>query len=154
MKIKLFKWYKRYFSIESKYERARKYWVRGGVYRYVAMYITFKIKTKYGCYLSPKAIIGKNLSLRHPVGVVIGDGVTIGDNATIYQGVTLGAARSGEGAKALYPNLSDEITIFAGACVLGNINISNNVIVGANSVLLVDATPDSVYAGIPAKRIK
>lgn len=147
-------WHRSYFSIEQRYYRALKYWKKGGVYKYISLAITNKINKRYGCYLSPKATVGEGLSLRHPVGIVIGDGVCLGDNVCIYQGVTIGAVRSGEGEKNLYPSISNNVVIFAGACVLGNILLSEGVTVGANAVLITDADKDSVYVGIPARKIK
>ena len=43
--------------------------------------------------------------------------------------------------------------VFAGAKIIGNIRIGNNVIVGANAVVIDDVPDDCVVAGIPAKVI-
>ena len=150
----IFRWYRRYYSIEQRYYRALKFWKMGGVYKYLSIYITNRINRNYSCYLSPKATVGERLSLRHPVGIVIGDGVHLGNDVCLYQSVTLGAVRSGEGEKNLYPTISDNVVIFAGACVLGSVKLSEGVTVGANAVLLTDAEKNSVYVGIPAKKIK
>ncbi|MFT5002282.1 MAG: serine acetyltransferase [Polaribacter sp.] len=69
--------------------------------KYISMYLIQKIQMKFSCYLSPKAKLGKNLIIRHPVGFVIGEGVVLGDNVTIYQNVTFGAARFGESLKGV-----------------------------------------------------
>lgn len=46
------------------------------------------------------------------------------------------------------------MTIYAGAAVLGPITIGDNVIIGANSVVINDIPSSVVVAGIPAKIIK
>lgn len=138
-------------SVENIYCDARRYWKKGGVYRYWSLYLTKKIQKDFGCYLSPQAIVGKNLKLKHPVGVVIGDGVVVGNNVTLFQHVTLGAARLGEGKEGLYPILEDNVIVFAGAVVVGGILLGNRSVVGANSVVLNNVNASSVVVGIPAK---
>tara|TARA_R110001583_G_scaffold73469_1_gene204406 strand:+ start:7584 stop:8075 length:492 start_codon:yes stop_codon:yes gene_type:complete len=138
-------------SIHELYERSRVNYARGGIYRRYSYHLERKIIRNFGCYLSKKAIIGKNVKFRHPVGIVIGDGVTIGNDVLIYQNVTLGAARIGEGAKGFYPQIANGVTIFAGAKILGSITIGENSSIGANAVVLKDVPPNSIAVGIPAK---
>ena len=138
-------------TIHELYERSREYYSKGGIYRRYSDYLDRKIVRNFGCYLSSKANIGINVKFRHPVGIVIGEGVTIGNNVLIYQNVTLGAARVGEGNKGLYPRIESGVTIFAGAKILGSITIGENASIGANAVVLRDVPPNSVAVGIPAK---
>jgi serine O-acetyltransferase len=105
------------------------------------------IKTT-GCYLSPKAKVGNALFVPHATGVVIGDGVEIGDRVHIYQNVTLGSKNGTE-----YPIIGNDVKIFAGACVIGQIRIGNRVVIGANSVVTKDVLDNCVVAGVPAKVI-
>ena len=44
----------------------------------------------------------------------------------------------------------NNVTIGAGAFVLGNIVIGNNVKIGANSVVLKDVLPNRTVVGVPA----
>lgn len=138
-------------SVEDRYCDARRYWKKGGVYRFWSLYLTKKIQKDFGCYLSPQASVGENLKLKHPVGVVIGDGVVVGNNVTLFQHVTLGAARLGEGKEGLYPILEDNVVVFAGAVVVGGILLGNRSVVGANAVVLNNVNASSVVVGIPAK---
>ena len=72
----------------------------------------------------------------------------IGEKVTIYQGVTIGQS------KGVYPVIGDNVIIYAGAKIVGDVHIGNNVIIGANSVV-VDSVPDNtIVAGIPARVIK
>jgi serine O-acetyltransferase len=109
-----------------------------------------RIKTCMDLYYSTE--IGPGLNIQHGFGIVIGPRHKIGSNFTIHQGVTLGQ-------KKLYsPNesieIGDHVTLFAGARILGNIAIGDYVQVGANSVLIHNAEAKSVYAGIPAKKVR
>ena len=49
------------------------------------------------------------------------------------------------------PTIGNNVTIYSGAKVLGNIIIGDNVIVGANAVVLRDVPANCVVAGVPAK---
>lgn len=118
-----------------------------------AVYIERKIQREFGCYISSTAIIGKGFRLPHPVGIIIGAHVIIEENVTVYQDVTIGSARTGDSKKAKQPHVGEGSTIFAGAKVLGSINIAPNTIVAANAVLLHDTDDNGVYGGVPAKKI-
>ena len=82
--------------------------------------------------------------------VIVGESV-IGKNFTIMQGVTIGRGFSKKNLGC--PSIGDNVIVFAGAKVFGNITIGNNVIIGANSVVSTDIPSNSVVAGNPAKII-
>lgn len=98
--------------------------------------------------------IGKGLIVRHPNGIVIGSGSIIGDSCTLLQQVTLGE-RNGDGSDSThaYPLVMNNVVINAGAKVVGGVVLGNNVIVGANAVVLNDVPENCVAIGIPAKII-
>ena len=56
--------------------------------------------------------------------------------------------------KKYFPTIGDNVTIYAGACVIGGIKIGNNVVIGANAVVTKDIPDNSVVVGNPAKTIK
>lgn len=100
-------------------------------------------------YYSAK--IGKNFKIHHGLGTVIGARVIIKDNCTIYQNVTLGdKGRNGKGR----PVIDNNVTIYTGAKVLGDIYLGENCIVGANSLVLSSFEKNSIIAGTPAKLVK
>lgn len=112
---------------------------------------------RYGifCNVDSCADIGKGLFLPHPHGIVLGAGVTLGENCTIYQDVTLGSigGRGGISEPKEYPTVGKNCIFYAGCKVIGEVNIQNDTVVGANSVLRCDTENKSIYAGVPAKRI-
>ena len=110
-------------------------------------YINKNLK-KYNCYIAPNAEISNNMLFPHPIGVVIGDGVKIGKNCTVFQNVTIGKKND------LYPTIGNNVTIYPGTVIVGNVKIGDNSIIGANSVVLHDVPPNTVVAGNPAKIIK
>ena len=53
-----------------------------------------------------------------------------------------------------YPKLGDSVTVYSGAKIIGGIYIGDGATIGANSVVIRDVEANSVYAGVPAKRIR
>ncbi|HYB91593.1 MAG TPA: serine O-acetyltransferase EpsC [Candidatus Binataceae bacterium] len=109
------------------------------------------VHNKTGIDIHPGAQIGPSFFIDHGTGVVIGETTIIGRNVKIYQGVTLGAksfpkdekGRIVKGIKR-HPNIENEVTIYAGATILGNITIGRGSIIGGNVWLLDSVPPESV----------
>jgi len=112
------------------------------------------VERRYGCYISPKAQLGIGIHFPHPVGIVIGEGVVVGHHCTIFQHVTLGSARIGEAALNRYPNIGDDVTLFTGAVVVGQITIGNGAVVAANAVVITNVEPGQTVGGIPARPLE
>jgi serine O-acetyltransferase len=102
--------------------------------------------------IHPGAQIGENVFIDHGIGVVVGETTIIKDNVTIYQGVTLGGVSLNPGKR--HPTIEEDVTIGAGAKILGNITIGKGSKIGANSVVVKDVPPYSTVVGIPGKVIK
>lgn len=133
--------------------RLSKYFYDKG-YTILAQIFKKRLEKKYGLHISLKSEIKYGIKFPHVNGIVIGDGVVMGINCTIYHQVTLGGQRKGDGKKGNYPVVGDNVTIFSGAKILGNVKIGDGSVIGANSVVISDIEPNSVYAGIPAKKIR
>ncbi|MCG3176254.1 MAG: 2,3,4,5-tetrahydropyridine-2,6-dicarboxylate N-acetyltransferase [Candidatus Omnitrophica bacterium] len=102
-----------------------------------------------GIEIHPGARIGKGLFIDHGMGVVIGETSVLGDNVTLFQGVTLGGTGKDKGKR--HPTLGNNVTVGAGAKVLGNIRIGDNVSIGANAVVIRDVPPNSTVVGVPGR---
>lgn len=107
------------------------------------------MRTRTGIELYYSTQIGRGLNIQHGVGIVVGPRYVIGENFMIHQGVTLGQRKS---AKEVII-IGDNVSVFAGAKILGNVIIGNNVKIAANAVLLTNADENCTYGGIPAKLI-
>ena len=108
----------------------------------------------FGIEFTPRCKVGPGLMLPHTVGTVVG-AFELGENVTIFQGVTIGASHLDfKFDKKLRPKIGSNVTIGAGAKILGGVAIRNWTVIGANAVVL-DSTPsNSLVAGVPARVVK
>lgn len=90
--------------------------------------------------------LGGGLLLPHPNGIVIHPDAAIGTNCLILQQVTIGIIDSG-GA----PRLGNHVDCGAGAKILGGIRIGDDVLIGANAVVLTNIDAGCTAVGIPAR---
>lgn len=67
----------------------------------------------------------------------------IGINCMVLQGVTIGYTD-----KDKKPVIGDNVIVYAGAKVLGDITIGDNVKIGANSVVIKDVPENSTVVGV------
>ncbi len=116
---------------------------------FVPRLISHVARALTGIEIHPGAKIGCGVFIDHGMGVVIGETAIIGDLALIYQGVTLGGTGKEMGKR--HPTLGTGVVVGAGAKVLGNIQIGNNVRIGAGSVVLREVPSDCTVVGIPGR---
>jgi serine O-acetyltransferase len=120
------------------------------------------IHNKTGIDIHPGADIGPHFFIDHGTGVVIGETAVIGKHVKIYQGVTLGAKHFPKDAKGRvvkgnkrHPNIEDDVTIYAGATILGDVTIGKGSIIGGNVWLLESVPPNTVvYSEAGQTRMK
>ena len=105
-----------------------------------------------GIEIHPGAKVGKKVFFDHGMGIVVGETAIIGDNCIIFHGVTLGGVTSTKTKR--HPTLENNVTVGAGAKILGNITIGEDSKIGANSVILKDIPKNSVAVGIPGRIVQ
>ena len=96
--------------------------------------------------------MGRGILIDHGAGVVIGETTVVGDNCTIYQGVTLGGVGTQKGKR--HPTLGNNVSVGAGAKILGSFEVGDNCTIAANAVLLKSLEDNITAVGIPARPIK
>ena len=84
------------------------------------------------------------------VGVVVHARSVIGKNCLLGQNITIG----GKSGWYEVPIIGDNVHISAGARILGPVKVGNNVIIGANAVVIKDVPDNCIVAGVPAKVIR
>ncbi len=110
--------------------------------------ITELAHSETGIDIHPGATIGERFFIDHGTGVVIGETARIGANVRLYQGVTLGAKsfpldERGNPIKGIdrHPKVEDDVIIYAGATILGNITIGKGAEIGGNVWITKDVPP-------------
>lgn len=112
-----------------------------------------------GIDIHPGATIGSHFFIDHGTGVVIGETCVLGRGVRLYQGVTLGAKsfpldENGKPIKGIarHPILEDEVTVYAGATILGRVTIGRGSVIGGNVWLTRSVPPESRVAQQPPRQ--
>jgi len=98
--------------------------------------------------ISSTAEIGGGLIVQHGYATIIAPR-KIGKNCWVNQGVTIGYTNDTD-----CPTLGDNVTVYCGAKVLGDVKVGNNVIIAANAVVVKDVPDNCIVGGVPARIIK
>lgn len=102
-----------------------------------------------GIEIHPAARLGRGLFIDHGMGIVIGETAEVGENVSLLQGVTLGGTSTRREKR--HPTLRDNVTVGAGAKIIGAITIGESSRVGAGSVVVRDVPPNAVVVGVPGR---
>lgn len=121
-------------------------------FKLLARFLSFIGRFFTGIEIHPGARIGQRFFIDHGMGVVIGETATIGDDVTIYHDVTLGGTSFDKGIR--HPQVGNNVIIGAGAQLLGPINISDNVRIGSNAVVVKDVPEGVTMVGVPAHPVE
>lgn len=105
-----------------------------------------------GIDIHPAARLGRRIVMDHGMGIVIGETAEIGDDCYLYHQVTLGVARTMPNKR--HPTVGRNVTIGAGAKVLGAIRVGDGARIGANAVVVEDVPADVTVVGIPARQVE
>lgn len=95
----------------------------------------------------PPEKIGGGLYFQHGFSTILA-AFEIGERCKIFQQVTIGY--NGDDA----PVLGNDVTVTAGAIVIGKVYVGNGSVIGAGSVVTHDVADNTVVAGVPARFIK
>jgi serine O-acetyltransferase len=100
-----------------------------------------------GIEIHPGAKIGPRFFIDHGMGVVIGETTEIGAGVMLYQGVTLGGTSTRRVKR--HPTLHNNVTVGAGAKVIGAVEIGENSQIGAGSVVVTNVPANATVVGVP-----
>lgn len=100
-----------------------------------------------GVELPCEAEVGHGLVIDHGHGIVVSGYARIGDRCRLRSGVVIGLSHTDDPCA---PVIGHGVDIGSGAKLLGRITVGDNVLVGANAVVLDDVPSDSVVTGVPA----
>ena len=141
-----------YPSVKAMFYHRLAHRLYGGGHTTLARLISQHSRHVTGIEIHPGACIGKGLFIDHGNGVVIGETTVIGDNVTLYQGVTLGGTGKDVGKR--HPTIGSNVTIGAGAKVLGPFTVGDGSKIGAGAVVLKEVPPNSTVVGNPGRVVR
>lgn len=114
-----------------------------------ALQLPRKALMRWVCCIIPRNVPCSTV-FPHPIGIVIARRVKIGDGCKIWQNVTIGNKSY---TTEDFPVIGDNVTIYAGAVIVGRITIGSNAVIGANSVVLQNVPNGALAVGNPARII-
>lgn len=92
--------------------------------------------------------IGPGLFIQHGFSTIIA-AKHIGKNCWINQQVTIGYSNETD-----CPTIGDNVTVCAGAKIIGGVTIGENSKIGANAVVVKNVPPNVTVVGIPAQIVR
>jgi serine O-acetyltransferase len=92
--------------------------------------------------------IGPGLFIQHGFSTIIA-AKSLGQNCWVNQQVTIGFSSVDD-----CPTLGNNVSVKAGAIVIGDIAIGDGVIVGAGAVVVKDVPPGCTVVGVPARIVR
>jgi putative colanic acid biosynthesis acetyltransferase WcaB len=113
-------------------------------YRYLVEWV-------WGIELPRKLTIGKGLALFHGQALIVNHTVVIGENCTLRNSTTIGHKVLADGSFSKCPRIGNNVNIGANVCIIGDIEIGDNVTIGAGSVVTKNVPSDCVIVGNPAR---
>jgi serine O-acetyltransferase len=101
-----------------------------------------------GIDLPCEVTIGRRFRIEHFGGIIISGDAVIGDDVVLRNGVTIGLKHRDDPGS---PVIGNRVDIGAGAKLLGRIRIGDDVLIGANAVVITDVPANSIAVGVPAR---
>jgi serine O-acetyltransferase len=95
--------------------------------------------------------LGRRVRLWHHSGMIL-HARSIGNDVHIRHNTTFGVVRRDHNTEI--PIIEDRVDLGCGVCVLGNVTVGHDSVVGSNAVVVHDIPPYSVAVGLPARVVK
>lgn len=100
-----------------------------------------------GIEIHPGATLHGRCFIDHGMGVVVGETTEIGDGCHLHQGVTLGGTSTQRTKR--HPTLCNDVTVGAGAQVIGAVTVGTGAKIGAGSVVVGNVPEYATVVGVP-----
>ena len=108
-----------------------------------------RLGNRLGIEIGPNCF-GKGLTIHHIGSIIVNPAARIGENCSLHGANCIGNNGKTQGV----PRIGNNVDIGYGAVVIGNIEIADDVVIGANAVVNKSVlTPGSVVAGVPAHSV-
>lgn len=103
-----------------------------------------------GAVINIGAVIGEGSMI--DMGAVLGGRATVGKNCHVGAGAVLAGVIEPPSADPVV--IEDDVLIGANAVVLEGIRVGKGAVVAAGAIVVDDVAPNTVVAGVPARKIK
>lgn len=103
-----------------------------------------------GAIINIGAVIGEGSMI--DMGAILGGRATVGKNCHIGAGTVLAGVIEPPSAEPVV--IEDNVLIGANAVVLEGIRVGTGAVVAAGAIVVDDVAPNTVVAGVPARKIK
>jgi serine O-acetyltransferase len=113
----------------------------GLILRLLALIMRHAVMIWTGVFINPNAEIGPGFAVHTWVGVFVGK-TKIGANCTVGSGVVIPHSTR---------SIGDNVYFGAGAKLVGDTKIGNNVVIMSNSLVMVDVADNTSIVGVPAR---
>lgn len=126
--------------------------------------VSIACRVQLSSYVGGGVVIGDNCFLGDNLKIVSDQAmVFIGDNCLIAENVSIRASNHGTCVGSLMVSqansykdifIGNDVWIGRGVAVLAGSHIADGCVIGANSVVLGDTEPNTIYAGLPIRKIR
>lgn len=120
--------------------------VARSLFRLIYVLLLPAVRLYSGVQIHPCARIGKGLVIVHFGGVVICRECKIGEQCLLHHNVSVVTTNSRQAAQ-----IGDNFYAGAGAVIVGNVVIEDNVICGAGCVVTKSVPANAIVGGVPAE---
>jgi serine O-acetyltransferase len=109
-----------------------------------------RLGNRLGIEIGPNCF-GKGLTIYHIGSIIVNPAARIGENCRLHGSNCIGNNGKSQGV----PRIGNNVDIGYGAVVIGDIEIADDVVIGANAVVNKSVlTPGSVVVGVPGYIVK
>ena len=118
------------------------------------LFYRFFVEWVLGIELPWSLKAGKGLVVDHGQALVVNGESRLGRNVHLRHSTTIGSKQLTSGGHSACPRIGNNVDIGAQVCIIGNIEIGNNVIIGVGSIVVKSIPANCVVVGNPARIIK
>jgi putative colanic acid biosynthesis acetyltransferase WcaB len=138
-------------QLASQKKRCRLIWVAS-----IPILVLYRIVVEWilCIELPAKTIIGPGLQVHHGQSLVVNGQTVIGRNCVLRHCTTIGNVILPDGQEGPSPVINDNVEIGANVVIIGGINIGNDAIIGAGSIVTKDVPPYAIVVGNPGRVIR
>ncbi len=97
---------------------------------------------------------GPGMILDHGQALVVNGQSRLGRGVHLRHSTTIGSKKLKDGTYSACPRIGNNVDIGAQVCIIGDIEIGDNVAIGAGSIVTKSIPPNCVVVGNPARIIK